>query len=183
MDSDGAVLDPRPEWIQVSDAGVPEVNGLYKRAAGWTVPEGDNVRHATVPEAPVQDAAIDTDQMQLLMKGDLMKVDLVALGINMNPHWLELMRWENGKYTLLLEPWGLPMKGIQTTQKQRFAIFSDVNGVTGYMPYYEAFPAKKTAKDSAAHSNKMWEWSLGPAGVDPPPRVKPFLWQGGFLPP
>lgn len=194
MEDGVAMLDkenPDPEWIQVSDAGVLEVNGLYKRAPGpkQTIGDAAKAPHKALSQSNVGiDQSIEDKnlQLRLLLEGDVTNVDLSALGINLMKqlHSSEHMRWHNGQYTLVLEPWGIEVDGIATPKKQRYAIFSDKQGVTGYMPYYEAFQSDATGSISRAatdHGHK-WEWSLGPAGIHPPPRVQPFFWQGGFTP-
>jgi len=170
-----ATLGPQsPDWLQVSDAGVDGANGLYKRADGWhfsdeAIVEGfGNESHEEADDS-------DDDQYKLLVSH--------AGEYGGKPYPFALMCWQSGKYTLLFEPWGLPAPGGTAVKARRFVIFADALGVPGYEPYYQAFQiCEQWGPDDADEHRRDWMWTVGPAGIYPPPCVKPFTWQGGYTP-
>eukprot|EP00747_Dinoflagellata_sp_TGD_P016814 gnl/TRDRNA2_/TRDRNA2_125384_c1_seq2.p1 gnl/TRDRNA2_/TRDRNA2_125384_c1~~gnl/TRDRNA2_/TRDRNA2_125384_c1_seq2.p1 ORF type:complete len:186 (+),score=19.10 gnl/TRDRNA2_/TRDRNA2_125384_c1_seq2:270-827(+) len=182
------IVSENPEWIQVSDAGLHSVNGLYKCAPGWAHGKQDCTGPGSLSKSdspPAGRRRADTDE-----DSDEEQYRFLAWNAAeySKPYPFAFMCWENGDHILLFEPWNLPEPGGDTVKSRRFVIFADAYGVNGFEPYYQAFQVDEGAecKESSGNGGRGqrsdWVWMTGPAGISPPPRVKPFVWDGGWQP-
>lgn len=187
-----------PDWMRVSDAGLGEVNGLYRlemSSAGTDGLESSSFAElaGTVVEMRTQPSADSGNLDKSSLKDDrdlgdededdrlfrqMMKEELADLKAilgeseNSQTYDFGLACWRNGPYTLLLEPWGLPRRGGGPLCAFRWLLFADSLGVNGYVPYYEAFQFDPLTGQSR-HSDDWW-WITAPHGVHPAPLVQPF---------
>ena len=157
--------------MQVAGAGLPELNGFYRRSRGWAQDdeEQEDPREEPAPEPQGADPedeirAVRFDQMRQLVQQDARR--------SLKPYAFALACWQKDSYTLLLEPWtgGDPTQDPAAAAarpeaaQQRLVLFADTQGVTGYEPFYQAFP----------DSTGAWAWEVGPCGESPAPSVASF---------